>query len=94
MYIRTVSMYVYAYIHTYFLTSTHYRNGLARSEQLIYADPKLSFLESVPKSALFSDPDKMEDRSSGVYRSNLYVAMEMHNHGNLIIPVTMPLFQT
>ena len=49
------------------------RHGLARSEQLIYADPKLSFLQSVPKSALFSDPDKVDDRLSGAYRTHLYL---------------------
>lgn len=47
------------------IISIHYyyypRHGMYRTDHLIYNDPELSFLESIPKSALFTPNPSQDD---------------------------------
>ena len=42
------------------------RHGMYRTDHLIYNDPELSFLESIPQSALFTPNPSIDDNPTGI----------------------------
>ena len=64
------------------------RHGMYRTDHLIYNDPELSFLESIPQSALFTPNPSLEDTVASISSNkedatdDNEVAMETSPHSN------------
>ena len=66
-----------------------YRHGMYRTDHLIYNDPELSFLESIPKSALFTpNPSAAECGTEGSTDSTAAAAVEDEEEPLTMTPST------